>query len=260
MSAITEDATPFQFDEAGRKKFKEALGNFVMAIKTFQEQEEKGEMTLGFKNTLAYCLETYCQEITGAMGIEGMLKQMRDDNNKEIRSVNEENRALRAMLGNKVTNEDFRERIKNIDDQFSRWWNTEGLGFSQDITFRKYHGLSARLSGHISEDYYNESSEKEAKDRAAEFSNKGFDIVSDTPSSFYAGMTEKNVRLIEAMLQSKYPSGKILKIESSYYRGLHKIRDIEITISDLNDFDEKVNNHTVGSEAQQGSSLKPEGI
>jgi hypothetical protein len=249
MSAITEDATPFQFDESGRKKFKEALGNFVMAIKTFQEQEEKGEMTLGFKNTLAYCLETYCQEITCSMGIEGMIKQMRDDSNKEIRSVNQENRALRAMLGNKVTNEDLRERIKNIDDEFSRWWNTEGLGFSQDITFRKYHGLSAKLSGHISEDYYNEATEKEAKDRAAEFSSKGFDIVSDSPNSFYAGMTENNIRLIEGMLKSKYASAKILRIESSYYRGLHKIRDIEITISDLNDFDEKVNDDPVGAEA-----------
>lgn len=91
------------------------------------EQLTKGELTEGMKETHLSLTESYVLSFLKKMGYEGVLEREQNERLSEIRSLNDENRELRRQLGEKVTNEDFREKIKNICSKFKRWWNIEGF-------------------------------------------------------------------------------------------------------------------------------------
>lgn len=91
------------------------------------EQSAKGGLAEGMKGTHLSLTESYVLSFLKKMGYEGILEREQNERLSEIRSPNDENRELRKQSGEKVTNEDFREKIKNVCSNFKRWWNIEGF-------------------------------------------------------------------------------------------------------------------------------------
>lgn len=166
------------------------------------------------------------------MGYEGVLEREQNERLSEIRSLNDENRELRKQLGEKVTNEDFREKIKNVCSNFKRWWNIEGFGHVSSMSFGEYGTLTVKLSGNISRAYY-EDEERTEEEKIKYLEELGFSIDNER----YVIFNDSNINLLKKLLTEKYPSAKIWKIESHDRLTSMAIWDIEIIIKNLNDLE-----------------------
>ncbi|EXZ32252.1 hypothetical protein, partial [Bacteroides fragilis] len=71
-------------------------------------------------------------EFLTQMGYEGVLAEKQKKRTEEIRSLHNENRKLRHQLGEKVSNEDVRERLKIMVSSFENWWTGYGFGHVND--------------------------------------------------------------------------------------------------------------------------------
>jgi len=196
------------------------------------EQLTKGELTEGMKETHLSLTESYVLSFLKKMGYEGILEREQNERLSEIRSLNDENRELRKQLGEKVTNEDFREKIKNICSNFKRWWNIEGFGHVSEMSFREYGTLTVKLSGNISRSYY-EDEERTEEEKIKYLEELGFSIDNEK----YVIFNDSNINLLKKLLTEKYPSAKIWKIESHDRLTSMAIWDIEIIIKNLNDLE-----------------------
>jgi len=166
------------------------------------------------------------------MGYEGALERERNQRYAEIRNLNEENRVLRKQLGEKVSNDEFAEKSKNIGECIKKWWNITGLGFMNEESFSTYGGFSARLSGHASDGYYGKDENFE-NDQAkiVRFESMGFTFHEDK----YLHDTDNNKRLLAEFLKEKYPSLRIREYQTVVHDTTLVIRDVKIFINDLTD-------------------------
>lgn len=91
-----------------KKQYKEICQNLGLAIMIL----EKGQLTEGMKENILSLTDHNVNEFLTQMGYEGVLAEKQKKRTEEIRSLHNENRKLRHQLGEKVSNEDVRERLK----------------------------------------------------------------------------------------------------------------------------------------------------
>lgn len=230
---VNDDLT-LVVDENGdlAKKLKKIYNELTLNLGFCYEQLTKGELTEGMKETHLYLAEHYMIDFLKEVNYDSILAKRSEERHKEIRSLNDENRELRKQLGDKVTNEDAREKMKNINDSFKKWWNIYGFGHTSELYFSSYGNVCVKLSGRITDSYYSE--ERISEEEKIDILKKaGFTIIDDESEVL---ASEKNMKLIKTLLQNKYPSAEIIKFSTDCRREKERFRDIEISISNLNDF------------------------
>lgn len=224
-----EDTTIIE-DKEGKiaKKLKKIYSDLTMNLGFCYEQLENGRLTEGMKATHLSLSENYLIEFLKAMNYDSILEKEKQTRYTEIRSLNEENRALRTQLGEKVTNEDVRERIKNMESNFNKWWSEYGFGHVSEFYFSSY-CAKIKLSGMVFESRYRE--EHESNERKYDYLNRlGFDIQDK-----FVVLSEKSLKLLENLLIDKYPSVDIVQMETYMRDGVLTFKEIDIYIRDLND-------------------------
>lgn len=152
--AYNKDLIPIDLELI--EKTKKVYANIRLNITFMIEQWEKGLLEQGMFETHLKLVETYTKEFTGLFDYAGIIQKETEERYSEIRAVNTENHELRKQLGQKVTNEDLRERIKNITEEFKKWWNIYGFGHcsNNETVFTGYGAFQATLSGMITDAYY----------------------------------------------------------------------------------------------------------
>ena len=193
------------------------------------------KLTEGDKSTFLSLSESYIKELGGLLDYEGVLAQEAEERYKKIRELNIENRALRKQLGTKVTNEDLRERLKNISADFHAWWNIYGFGHLRELSFSEYGTMVVKLSGMISDPYYLDGIDISNEQKVAYLKKLGFEISGKSRDSDIIH-NDKNIELLKQLL-SKFPSMVIHKINTFFGKSISKIREIEVYIKDLDDLD-----------------------
>lgn len=236
-----DDPTVATFNEKELKDYKKAFGSMIMSLRTLDEHIEKGDLTVGFKATLASCIENYTVDLNKTLGYEGILEKEKQERFKEIRELNTENHALRKQLGEKASMEDVREALKNISDLIKRWWNIEGLGHLSEISFEGW-AVKVKLSSMITDAYYAKGGEEgyEGKeDKIRRFIKLGYDFnLKERASEADLLNTENNIKLLTQFIKSRFPSAELDRLDIAYY---HKnptgeIRNIYIRIRNYDDF------------------------
>ena len=230
---INDDKTLVVRDDKTEKKLVKAYDEIRFGVATLVDHHKKGILEVGFKETLLSLSEHYVKNLCDIMGYDGALKKEFEERHKEIRSLNEENRELRRQIGEKVSNDDVREKLKNISSSIRKWWNIEGFGHMGDDYFIGNGFFKARLSGMITEAYY-DNKELTEKDKVSKLRKIGFEIKDDDGK--HALDTDNNRELLKKLLQRKYPSLEIISYSS--YCGRKEdaqLRDIEIMIYNLDD-------------------------
>lgn len=215
------------------KKLKKIYNDLNFNLSFCYEQLTKGKLTEGMKETHLYLAEHYMIDFLSEVNYDSILSKKKEEIHKEIRNLNEENRELRRQLGDKVTNEDAREKMKNISDSFKKWWNIDGFGHTSDIHFTCYGGVEVNLSGRITNSYYSEKRIK-AKDKAEIIKQYGFTISDD--DGYEILVTDNNTELLNKFLKSKYPSAEIIEFNTVFWSGKNRYRDIKVLIRNLDDF------------------------
>lgn len=235
------DQTIVNYNDAKHKEVLNHINELVSTGAYMRELLTDGKLTEGFKETLLACLENYTKDVCVTMGYDSVIEREKKERYSEIRELNTDNRELRRQLGEKVSNEDAREKMKNMCDAVRKWWQTNGFGFLKDDVFIGNGYYKATFSGWLT--HRDTTDDLSSKQKSEKFAKMGFDISegekADYSSDRHILDTDNNKRLLKKMLKEKYPSLEILEYRSHAWRnkdnGIAQICDIEIMIYDLND-------------------------
>ena len=172
-------------------------------------------------------------EFLTQMGYEGVLAEKQKKRTEEIRSLHNENRKLRHQLGEKVSNEDVRERLKIMVSSFENWWTGYGFGRVNDFCFGEY-VAKILLSGMV---FASRASNAGEEKKNEYLSRLGFEI--EDGRVIY---NDKSIALLKKLLTDKYPSIDIYNINltTSALNGIPVIQDVVVYLRDLNDLTETV--------------------
>nr|WP_319265381.1 hypothetical protein [uncultured Draconibacterium sp.] len=230
-----EDQTIVQFDDKKFKLLEKNYKEITLNLSFMLEQFSNGKLTESMKAGHLYLSEAYITEILTAFDYKSELARKKEERFKEIRSLNEENRELRKQLGNKVSNEDVREKIKNLHSSFQYWWNVNGFGHCSEEGFTTNGSLKVQLSGMITEAYRAKNTEDETEEKKVEKLKKyGFEISESDGK--YVIDSERNRELLHKLLKDKYPSVIIFDYRSYFGRKERNVlREVTIYIDNLNE-------------------------
>ncbi len=229
---INDDPTPVVLSEKQKKALEKSTNDLRFAVVHLNKEAAEGRLETGMKETLCSLIESHAQSVTHTLGYEGVLLKEKDERFKEIRDLNTENRALRKQLGEKVSNVDVREAIKNMIERFKSWWNIIGFGHSSDEYCAGY-AFKAKLSGMMTDSYYDKSENADTEEtKADKLRQLGFDISDgESRTDRKIIFSESNMLALARLLQSKYPSCEIL--DSRAWHGNKEkpeIREVNIII------------------------------
>jgi len=229
---VNEDPTIVVVSEDIEKKAIKACTDFNFVAHVFLSHLKNKRLTEGEKETYLSLSESHIRAFVSLFDYDSVLKKQAEERYSEIRITNEQNRELRKQLGGKVSNEDLRERLKIIKDEFYKWWSIYGFGHCSDGVFNGYM-FETKLSGYVYGSHYDERESE--KEKVEMLRGHGFEIDDSDGCSVIS--SDNNIRLLKNLLEGKYASVKIGEIKSTYYNNRNQIRDIKISISDFNDFD-----------------------
>ena len=230
LSAILNKDETIVSDPEGKiaKSLKKIYSELTMNLGFCCEQLKNGRLTEGMKTTHLSLSESYLIEFLKANNYDSILEKEKQQRYAEIRSLNDENRALRTQLGQKVSNEDVRERIKIMESDFNKWWNIYGFGHVSDFAFTSY-CAKIKLTGMVFESRYKK--EVNTDERKCDYLNRlGFEIQDQ-----FVVMSEKSLKLFESLITDKYPSADIVQIETYMRDGVLTFKEIDIHIPNLDE-------------------------
>lgn len=230
LSAILNKDETIVSDPDGKiaQSLKKIYSELTTNLSFCYEQLENGRLTEGMKETHLSLSENYLIEFLKSMNYDGILEKEKQQRYTEIRSLNEENRALRTQLGEKVSNEDVRERIKIMESNFNKWWSIYGFGHVSEFAFTPY-CAKIKLSGMVFESHYKK--EVDTDEKKCDYLNRlGFEIQDQ-----FVVMSEKSLKLFESLITDKYPSTDIVQIETYMRDGVLTFKKIDIFITNLDE-------------------------
>lgn len=189
---------------------------------------KEGKLTEGMKEMNLSLVDHNVNAFLTKMGYEGVLAEKAEKRYAEIRSLNIENRALRQQLGEKVSNEDVRERLKIMEQSFNAWWSDFGFGHCNEFSVGGYRA-KALLTGMVFGSRLSSISGKEKEDYLF---NLGFEIEDQR-----VVYNDKALYLLNKLLSDKYPSSDIYSITltTSAVNGIPVIQEITVYINNLDD-------------------------
>ena len=231
LTPFVRDENPeiFILDENEWKEYDKAKKDIVFLMSTIDEFMKGGNLTTGEKNMYCGLLEAYALDYTKSLKYEGEMEAEKQQRFEEIRGLNQENRELRRQLGEKVSLEDVREKVKNIEKIFKEWWNRKGFGHQSNPRISEG-GFYCEISGIVFGSHYDEDN-MDDEDKVAYLASIGF-----TMDDRRVIMNDNNMKLLNDLLISRFPSCSFFKCETTHYRTCWVMHDITIRISDLTDF------------------------
>lgn len=185
-----------------------------------------GNLEKGFCTSLLSLFESYITNLHRHFNYDSILKEEHDKRYIEIRKIHSENRELRQQLGDKVSAEDVREKLKNMKETIYEWWKKEGFGHVSETTFHSYCcsiKLNCVMSIHSS------------KEHAEYLRCKGYEILELERGCFELKQTDRNTEILINEINKRFPSSRLSKIESNNFHNYITIRDVEVYVRDFGD-------------------------
>ena len=210
------------------KKVNKAYSDIQLNLEFCIEQLKEGKLTVGMMETHLSLSEHYIIDFLKVMDYDSILQKDVTERHENVKSLNIENRELRRQLGEKVTNEDAKEKMKNLSTSLRDWWRSKGFGHTSEINYSEYGSVNVKFSGMVCGGH-NPHDSKESKKKY--LSDLGF-IYDDE----YIIFNDKCLELLTVLIKEKYPSASI--IETRVWHGRNessKLRDIDIHINSLDD-------------------------
>lgn len=220
-----DDKTPVVVSKEIIESISNQINTLSLSIHQIKNKLTDSSLNEGYKEVLLKNIENSSIEIFKLLNYDSILEREEKERYSKIQNVKILNRELRKQLGDKVSNEDLREKMKNISSSVYDWWREFGFGHISETIFTEYGYLKLKLSGMV----FKDTNKKYLKEL-------GFEIYDS-----YIVYNDISLKLLKNLLKNKYPSGNINNIGlSNHYSDsvsddILCIDDIEFVISDLND-------------------------
>ncbi|WP_440880643.1 hypothetical protein [Tenacibaculum sp. C7A-26P2] len=212
-------------------KLEKLYGYIHLNLASCFEQLKEGKLTEGMKETHLSLTESYTIDFLKEANYDSILAKEKEKRLSEIRSLNDENRELRKKLGEKVSNEDAREKMKNLSESVKKWWNIFGFGHTSKIGYGQNGHMEIVFSGMISEGYYAKP-DRITKERKLKYLiDLGFSFNEDE----CVIISDENINRLIRLINSKYPSAMMKELTCDFYSKHKTLRDIKVSITNLED-------------------------
>lgn len=208
------------------KEAKKQLDNILLAASAMDQELKNCRLSVGYRNTLLNVLEIYLVDLQKAFQYESVLRKEREERCVEIKKVNTENRDLRRQLGEKVSAEDVRERLKNMTETINKWWKAEGFGYVRSVNYHPYIcevNLSCTMCVHFDEGHPDKLKAKGYVIENAEGNGNWQLLHSDA-----------NIKLLNQEVVKRFPSATLQTIEVRNWKTQH-INEYTFLIHDYSD-------------------------
>ena len=214
-----------ELNDEGKKVVTKALKDLIQSAGFLLDMVSKDTLTEEMRETLTSLIATYSRDGLRPLGFQDQATN-HDDLVRRLRNANMDNEELRQQLGQKVSLEDLREKMKTIARAFDEWGDYHGFGYISDIHFDSYgclHG-NMNLSTHIS------------GDRAEDLRKMGFELTDDRDGEAMFA-TDENFKLLQKMIRENFgPDASMFygKIDMHSFgdERPHMI-DVEVRLRDL---------------------------
>lgn len=221
--SVNEDKTLIEFDEAKKTAISKSIKDGYFVFQTLLDSLSKDELEVGFSETLLSLMESHVVDIHKGFDFGSVLAKEKEERYLEIRELNSQNHELRQQLGEKVSAEDVRECLKNIESKIRAWWKEVGFGHVSNLECGTY-VIQATLCCielmHL---------DNEAIERA------GYEVY-DAHGDCGMAHTHGNINILKAQLKERFPSSEIveMKVLCNDTRGSY-IREARVIIRNYED-------------------------
>jgi hypothetical protein len=223
-----EDRTILELSKENKKSLMDVISKQISTNSHIFNMIKDHKLEKGMTETLSSLMESYLKEIHTMVDYNSVLKKEYNQRYIEIKAANRQNHELRKQLGLKVSAEDVRECLKNLEKTIRNWWDAEGMGYVKDFEFCPY-VIRAKLS--CSESI---GLDKKLFNRLIE---KGYSIGGERDNKAFLA-TEENMKLLEKELILAFPSATLFRGEIWFSKKVDEentLWDVSITIHNYDD-------------------------
>ncbi len=219
-----DDPTLVELNDKDKNKLLQALQKMSLACSHAHQLLSKGELDKGFADTICSSVDFYATDIHTVLDYDSKLVRDKEERYKDMRILNEQNRELRKQLGERVHNDDVRERMKLYVKALNKWWSDVGCGYLPKIRLDEY-CLRVETNFNIS------GIGKEKAEVIEILKSQG--VVVDEKKERVADC-DINRKWFEDLVVKTFPSATVFEFKS--YAGMNKsMKEAEFWIRNLDD-------------------------
>ena len=215
-----------ELNDADKKIVTKALKDLIQSAGFLLDMVTKGMLTEEMRETMTSLIATNSRDGLRPLGFQDQATKDHDNLVRRLRNANMDNEELRQQLGQKVSLEDLREKMKTIARAFNEWGDYHGFGYISDIHFDNYGCLNGNmhLLTHIS------------GNRAEDLRKMGFELTDDRDGEAMFA-TDENFKLLQKMIRDNFgPDASMSygKIDMhSFCDERPHMREVEVRLRDL---------------------------
>lgn len=221
---FNDDDTLVEFDDTQRAKLEKGAKELQQTAGMLMYLVKSGKLGVGTRDSIASILDHQVQDVCNVLDYDTYLKKSQAKTLREIQEVNVENRILRQQLGEKVSLEDCRERLKLVNDGFLQWAKTEGFGWISDRGTDDWGTLKGTMRTELGR---RRRSDDAARQKMIEF---GFEFDDPNEDGAKPIANEKNIELLKKLVHSLSPDAIPYEIKINARGSVPRIESVDIML------------------------------
>jgi len=222
-----QDETPVNLSDNEKKILIKCADNLKNISLYFKGLLENNRLTVGLQENFCMLTEYEVTCVHNLLNYESLLVKHTEERFAEIRKLNEENTELRRQLGDRVSNDDIRERLKNISSDIKNWWSKVGCGFVRRVSLEQY-VMYVEVSFSIT------GIGKEKQETFELLKAQGVVINEETA---VIEDCDVNRDWFHSLINKTFPSGMVWEIKSNGSKETFGLRDGTFVLRNLDDLE-----------------------
>ena len=218
------DETPVTVTDEQKVKLNKYADELKQHVGMLLYLIKKGHLQVGTRDSLMSIIDHNTQNLCALFDYSTYLKQQQEKTTAEIRAVSLENFELRRQLGQKVSTEDVREKMKLVIDGFRYWSEHQGFGWMSDVNVDHWGVLSGRMRTSIGR---TGRYDKETRKRMADFGFEFEDINEDCAEPI---ANDHNLQKIRELVKTLSPDAIADRVTVSRRGDVPHIEDVTIIL------------------------------
>ncbi|WP_242306387.1 hypothetical protein [Bacillus cereus group sp. BfR-BA-01317] len=209
------------------------LEDLYFSAKQMHEWLSKDKLTEEAKGLFISLSESYISDVAKATNYESDLAKERERRSADLRNANLRIRELKQQIAEMKPIDGLKEQLHSLTNTIKDWWRELGFNYISEMTFTDYGGLNVKFAFSLNR---RSRRKKEAVDKIQQLRDKGFVLMKES-NEFQLADNDTNKKLLINLLEERFPSIQIERIEASFERDnqLSYIESVKAYIGELHE-------------------------